>query len=93
MTTALRKHPRIAVLCIAAAAAALAHWPGAAQQTAPEEIVVTSSIIPTDLRQVGAAVGVLPGEEIELRGRDLPAAREAAALRPVLGSRGSSHRR
>lgn len=34
----------------------------------PEEIVVTSSIVPVRLRQVGAAVGVLPAEEIELRG-------------------------
>ena len=34
----------------------------------PEEIVVTSSIIATPRRQIGAAVGVLPLEEIELRG-------------------------
>lgn len=34
----------------------------------PEEIVVTSSIVATELRQVGAAVSVLPAEEIELRG-------------------------
>jgi vitamin B12 transporter len=34
----------------------------------PEEIVVTSSIIPTELRQVGAAMVVVEGEEIALRG-------------------------
>ena len=34
----------------------------------PEEIVVTSSIVPTPRRQLGTAVGVLPLEEIELRG-------------------------
>ena len=34
----------------------------------PEEIVVTSSIVATPRRQIGAAVGVLPLEEIELRG-------------------------
>ena len=34
----------------------------------PEEIVVTSSIVATPRRQIGAAVGVLPVEEIELRG-------------------------
>jgi vitamin B12 transporter len=65
MTTALGKHLRIAARCIAAAAAAaFAHSPAGAQQPAPEEIVVTASIVPTALRQVGAAVGVLPGEEL-----------------------------
>jgi vitamin B12 transporter len=36
----------------------------------PEEIIVTSSMIPTPRRQIGTAVSVLEGAEIELRGYD-----------------------
>jgi vitamin B12 transporter len=68
MTTAPEEHLRIASRCIAVVVAAFAHWPGAAQRAAPEEIVVTSSIIATEVRHLGAALDVLPGEEIELRG-------------------------
>jgi vitamin B12 transporter len=34
----------------------------------PDEIIVTSSLIPTPRRQIGTAVSVLEGAEIELRG-------------------------
>ena len=56
---------RAALVCACAAAPLLAQAQPAQR---PEEIIVTSSIVPVRLRQVGAAVGVLPVEEIELRG-------------------------
>src|SRR5262245_42056547 len=53
----------------------------AAQPERPEEIVVTSSLIPTPRRQIGTAVSVIDGPEIELRGyEDL-----ADALRTQVG--------
>jgi vitamin B12 transporter len=42
---------------------------GTAQER-PEEIVVTSSLIPTPRRQIGTAVSVIEGTDIELRGYD-----------------------
>jgi vitamin B12 transporter len=55
----------IATLALATLSRAVSAQPPAAR---PEQIVVTASIVPTELRQVGAAVSVLPGDEIELRG-------------------------
>jgi vitamin B12 transporter len=42
--------------------------PGA--QERPDEIIVTSSLIPTPRRQIGTAVSVIEGTDIELRGFD-----------------------
>jgi len=57
-----------AALCLSTAAA-LAQ-PGDDTRTAGplEEVVVTSSIVPTPRRQIGTAVSVISGAEIELRG-------------------------
>jgi vitamin B12 transporter len=52
----------------AAIAAAVAVAPGAAQQASPEEIVVTSSMIPQPRRQVGTAMSVIGFDDMELRG-------------------------
>jgi vitamin B12 transporter len=51
--------------------ASLAAAPLAGAETYPaklDTLVVTSSILPTTRRQIGAAVSVLPGRELELRG-------------------------
>jgi vitamin B12 transporter len=46
----------------------LAASSGAGQQTPPEEIVVTSSIVAQPRRHIGTAVSVIDPEEVELRG-------------------------
>jgi vitamin B12 transporter len=42
----------------------------AAAQSRPEEIIVTSSLVPTPRRQLGTAVSAIDGPDIELRGYD-----------------------
>jgi vitamin B12 transporter len=64
-TTATRRRAALFVALIALPLIARAQTAGSRR---PEEIVVTSSIVATELRQVGAAVSVLPAEQIELRG-------------------------
>ena len=61
-------HPGNALRMLAALALASATLCGAAQQAAPEEIVVTSSIVAQPRREIGTAVSVIDSEEIELRG-------------------------
>ncbi len=56
-----------AAILTACVAAALCAQPA---QTAPEEIVVTGSIIPVPKREIGTAVSVIDAQEIELRGYD-----------------------
>ncbi|MEO8466804.1 MAG: TonB-dependent receptor [Gammaproteobacteria bacterium] len=43
---------------------------GQAAQSRPEEIIVTSNLLPTPRRQIGTAVDVLDGPTIELKGDD-----------------------
>jgi vitamin B12 transporter len=56
------------------AAAMAAALPAAAQSPAssekPDEIIVTSSVLPTPRRQIATAVSVIDGAEMELRGYD-----------------------
>jgi vitamin B12 transporter len=59
---------RTAICSYGALCAAVAALPGAAQQARPEEIVVTSSIIPQPRRQVGTAMSVIGFDDMELRG-------------------------
>jgi vitamin B12 transporter len=56
------------ILVVAFTAAPLIAQSQTSSAGRPEEIVVTSSIVATPRRHLGAAVGVLPIEEIELRG-------------------------
>ena len=58
-----------AALCTGAAVPTVVYAQNAAPER-PEVIVVTSSLIPTPRRQIGTAVSVLEGAEIELRGYD-----------------------
>jgi vitamin B12 transporter len=46
------------------------HTQSTAAQERPEEIIVTSSLIPTPRRRVGTAVSVIEGTDIQLRGFD-----------------------
>ena len=63
------KNSRSVVSSLAAAVgSALAMSSVGAQQTPPDEIVVTSSIVAQPRRQIGTAVSVIEVEEIELRG-------------------------
>jgi vitamin B12 transporter len=64
----LTKDLRSALHLLGAVASALATLSAAAQQTVPEEIVVTSSIVAQPRRQIGTAVSVIESEEIALRG-------------------------
>jgi vitamin B12 transporter len=59
---------RTALTSCGALCAAVAASPAAAQQARPEEIVVTSSIIPQPRREVGTAMSVVGFDDIELRG-------------------------
>jgi vitamin B12 transporter len=59
---------RMALCSCGALAMAIAASPAAAQQARPEEIVVTSSIIPQPRRQVGTAMSVVGFDDMELRG-------------------------
>jgi vitamin B12 transporter len=59
---------RSALCSCAAIGAAVAVSPGAAQQARPEEIIVTSSMIPQPRRQVGTAMSVIGFDDMELRG-------------------------
>ena len=65
----------LAMALVGIAGGAGAQSPGSAAQAAaaaqrPEEIVVTSSLVPTPRRQLGTAVSVIDGPAIELRGYD-----------------------
>ena len=64
----LTNSPRSAIRLLAAVASASAALSVGAQQTALEEIVVTSSIVEQPRRQIGTAVSVIEADEIELRG-------------------------
>jgi vitamin B12 transporter len=59
---------RMALCSCGALAVAIAASPAAAQQARPEEIIVTSSIIPQPRRQVGTAMSVIGFDDMELRG-------------------------
>jgi vitamin B12 transporter len=57
-------------VCAAGIVAACAAAALRAQPAQPDEIVVTSSIIPVPKREIGTAVSVIDAQEIELRGYD-----------------------
>jgi vitamin B12 transporter len=59
---------RIVVCSCSALGATVAASPGVAQQERPEEIVVTSSMIPQPRRQIGTAMSVIGFDDMELRG-------------------------
>jgi vitamin B12 transporter len=59
---------RTVVCSFFALGAAVAASPGVAQQERPEEIVVTSSMIPQPRRQIGTAMSVIGFDDMELRG-------------------------
>ena len=62
------RKPRLDLHSLTALGAALAASSAVAQQSRPEEIIVTSSIVEQPRRQIGTAVSVIDFEEIELRG-------------------------
>ena len=69
-----KSQPRVAVtiataLCGLTTVPAVSHAQSSSTER-PEEIVVTSSMLPTPKRQIGTAVSVLDGADIELRGYD-----------------------
>jgi vitamin B12 transporter len=68
MKTPALRNPPIVLRSLVVTGAVLTAASGAAQQTRPEEIVVTSSIIPQPRRQVGTAMSVIDFDDIELRG-------------------------
>jgi vitamin B12 transporter len=68
---------------VALLAAASPYARAQAPSERPEEIVVTSSIIPTPRREIGTAVSVLDGEAIELRGYESLA--DALRTQPGVG--------
>src|SRR5690606_36280261 len=67
--TDTRFRPSVVAASVALGALAAASEVGAqARSDLLEEVVVTSSIVPTPRRQIGTAVSVISGPEIELRG-------------------------
>ena len=65
-TTSRSRAARVACALIASALSAAAGAQSATER--PDELVVTSSLIPTPRREIGTAVSVIEGAEMQLRG-------------------------
>ncbi len=72
---------------------AQAQQPRANAEERPEEIIVTSSMIPTPRRQIGTAVSVIEGADIELRGiEETDEHRQRASVTPLREALGGEER-